>query len=159
MIEDKIIGIIATPLELEGYEIYRIKFFEYKNRNTLQIMLERKDGQAVTIDDCEKASNLVSVLLDVEDPIEAEYHLEVSSPGIDRPLLKPEHYKKFIGQRVKLQTVVPVNNSRKFVGDIIEVKENIITIKCGKETLDIEYSNIASGNLVLTDRLIKLMQQ
>ena len=95
---------LAPMIEKMGFEVVRILTIGVKNP-TLQIMIERKDRQNLVVDDCAAVSRAVSKVLDEKDPIDGEYSLEVSSPGLDRPLTKPEHFRRFAGYEAKIETV------------------------------------------------------
>lgn len=102
-LSEQIEKIIKEPLLDNGYEIVRILFGGEKRKN-LQVMIERIDGLEITVDDCEKSSRLISVLLDVNDPIQEHYLLEVSSPGIERPLVKLKDFQRFCGELILVNT-------------------------------------------------------
>lgn len=164
MLEEKIKEIIEKDLKTAGYEVYRIKFNQGKDAASLQVMIERTDESGVIIDDCEAASKIISMLLDVEDPISSAYNLEVSSPGIDRPLIKLDHYKKYIGHKIKIGTILPVGHARTFTGDILEVTDTEIKLSLAKsknqdEHIVLDFSNIQNGKLLLTDKLIDFSEK
>lgn len=159
-LNDKIINIIETSLSQEGYEIVQVNYFEQRKRNTLQIMIDRIDGAAVVVSDCEKVSRICSVLLDSEDPIKDRYDLEVSSAGIDRPLVRLKDFATYAGFEAKIKTKLPVFKRKNFKCTIQEVKDNIVIVEQeinDKEVgiYEIEFENIQSAQLVLTDKLIK----
>ncbi|MDR2667296.1 MAG: ribosome maturation factor RimP [Holosporales bacterium] len=106
-----------------GYEIVKITFLNSRKRKTLQMMIERLDGQSVSIQDCEIVSKEVSVSLDVINPVKHHYSLEVSSPGIERPLIKPADFIKFCGKPVVVTTYV-LQNERKVFKGILEFASN-----------------------------------
>ena len=109
-----------------GYELVRVLTIGAKNP-TLQVMIDRKDGKEVTVDDCAAVSRRLSDVLDEKDPIESQYSLEVSSPGIDRPLTKPEHFARFSGYEAKIETSTVIEGRKRFKGRIsgIDDKNNI----------------------------------
>ena len=110
-------ALIEPTLEGLGYGLVRLQFSGGRPP-TLQIMAERGDGQAMSIDDCTAISRAVSAKLDVEDPIEGAYSLEVSSPGIERPLVRARDYARFQGQPARIETKFKIAERRKFVGRI-----------------------------------------
>ncbi|WP_044564255.1 ribosome maturation factor RimP, partial [Azospirillum sp. B4] len=114
-VQERIAGIIAPSVEAMGYDLVRVSLTG-NARPTLQIMAERVDGAAMTVDDCAEISRAVSALLDVEDPIDVAYTLEVSSPGIDRPLTRPKDFERFAGFEVRVETSQPVDDRRRFIG-------------------------------------------
>lgn len=153
LLEDKVTQLLAPALENLGYGICRVKHYPNKD-NTLQIMIERLDGNPVSIKDCVKANNLISPLLDVENIIENHYNLEVSSPGVDRPLVKLADFQRFKGQKVKILLKQAQNNVRRYRGSILDVIQSSIIIKLPDEiNVTIDYNNIESANLTISDSL------
>lgn len=143
----KIENHISSPLEVEGYDIVRIRL-SGDRRKILQIMIDRLDGQSITLEDCEIVSRLTSMLLDQIDPLADAYNLEVSSPGLDRPLTKPKHFQRFVGQKVSLSTHFLINKRKKFSGILEKVDENGITL-CVDHSLhdDSTHISIAFGDI------------
>lgn len=159
ILQDKIAAIISPSLTEMGYDIVQVKMIE-SGRRTLQIMAERHDEKMMTVDDCADISHTVSALLDVEDPIQGAYHLEVSSPGIDRPLVKLQDFSRFIGFEIKLETKLTVDARKRFKGKIIAVEgENIQLSLDQNTTTKIPFSMVRSAKLLLTDELIKAAQE
>jgi len=141
----KIESIIAAPLLDEGYEIVRILFTGSK-RKVLQIMIERIDGEILTVDDCSTASHIVSAYLDVENPIKSHYNLEISSPGMDRPLVKFKDFERFCGENIVVKTFIAVEGKKKFVGKLVKAENDEITV-----SLDPAKSELAEIKLSLAD--------
>lgn len=153
-LHDKIAAIIEPSLAGMGYSLVQIRLME-GGRRTLQIMAERRDGKNMTVDDCADISHSVSALLDVEDPIKGTYTLEVSSPGIDRPLVKREDFERFIGFEAKLETKLPVESRRRFKGRLKAVEGDMIVMQTAEGTdARIPLSSMQSAKLLLTDELI-----
>ena len=100
--------LVSDSLQTMGYAIVRVKLMENERRSTLQIMLERIDGDNITVKNCEQASRQISAILDVEDPIKGEYNLEISSPGIDRPLTRRKDFELYAENEIKLSTAMPI---------------------------------------------------
>jgi ribosome maturation factor RimP len=154
---EKIEDAIAPSVTSMGFELVQVKFMDGKKSQTLQIMAERPDG-SMTLDDCAMISRQVSAVLDVEDVIPTAYRLEVSSPGIDRPLVKLTDYPKYIGHTVKIETVLPIDGRKRFTGSIKAAQaENIIITVDGKD-VTLPFADIQTAKLVLTDALIKAHQ-
>ena len=136
-----------------GYVIVRVALFGQGKNRTLQIMLEKTDGTSVNIDDCEIASKEISVLLDVLDPIKGHYNLEVSSTGLDRPLVKKEDFIRFCGNKVLVKTYVSKYNTKVFKGilDSADDKSIKLTLQCplmnGDISIELEYDEISSAHL------------
>lgn len=146
--------IIEPVIEELGYDTVRIITIGDSNP-TLQIMIEHKEYEKeLTVDDCAKVSRAVSALLDEEDPIENRYTLEVSSPGLDRPLTKLAHFKRYLGYIIKLEVLNAVENRKRFKGELENVSENNeIIISMEGVSYTIEYDNISKAKIVLTDEL------
>lgn len=122
---------------------------------TLQIMIEPADLSMLTVDDCAKVSRAVSKILDEKDPIAGEYTLEVSSPGIDRPLTKPDHFVRFAGFDVKIETLSPVDGRKRFKGKVVSVDENsVINFDMDGVNYAIPFEVVTKAKLILTDELL-----
>lgn len=141
-----------------GYEVVRIRLRDIMGRRTLQYMIERKDGAALHVDDCSDVSHALSALLDVEDPIEGMYDLEISSPGVDRPLTRIKDFVNYAGFEVKMETIVPINGRKRYRGKILSVTESTVHIQVDNTSFDIPFDKIADAKLVLNDELIKAYQ-
>ncbi len=146
---------ILTPvIDNLGFELVRIMTIGVKSP-TLQIMIERKDRENLVVDDCVLVSRAISELLDEVDPIEGEYSLEVSSPGLDRPLTKLENFERFAGYEAKVETKTEVEGRKRFKGRIVKVddQQQIIFGMDGKE-YTIPYDVVSKAKLVLNDELL-----
>ena len=146
-------SLIAPALEAMGYRIVRV-VFSGGRRPTLQVMAERRDDAAMTVDDCASVSHTISAILDVADPIEAAYDLEVSSPGIDRPLVRPEDYERFAGFEAKLELSAPYDGRKRFRGRLRGREGDAVKLDLGASQVLLPFSAIAKARLVLTDELI-----
>jgi ribosome maturation factor RimP len=157
--EARVAQIVTPALAANGFRLVRIRLLG-QNGLTLQVMAERLDG-SMTIEDCEEASRVLSAVLDVEDPIDKAYNLEVSSPGIDRPLVRPADFAAAVGHLVKLETSVLVAGRKRFRGRITEVGDAELTIEADKAaygeepTAKVPLDTIADARLVLTDDLVR----
>ncbi len=156
--------LIEPALLAMGYELVRVAMQGGESRPTLQIMAERKDGVAMSVDDCADISRTISALLDVEDPITSAYTLEVSSPGIDRPLVKRADFERFAGFEARIETVQPVAGRKRFRGRLMGVAGEDVRLRepdkaagAEDETL-VPLAAIARAKLVLTDELIEATQ-
>ncbi len=145
--------LISPSVEAEGYDLVRVQFMG-DNGDILQVMAERKDRRSVTVEDCADISRLVSAILDVEDPIVRSYVLEVSSPGIDRPLVRMEDYTRFAGFEAKVETARPIDGRRRFRGRLKGVSEGSVLMALDGTEAEIPFAEIRRGVLVLTDDLI-----
>jgi len=149
-----IAALIAPSLEAMGYRLLRAVFTGGGRYATLQVMVERADDAPMSVDDCSTVSNSVSAILDVADPIPGAYTLEVTSPGIDRPLLKREDYERFAGFEAKLELQKPVDGRRRFRGKLLGLDGETVKLRLGDDTVTLPLAEIAKAKLVLTDELI-----
>ena len=157
-VDQRIAEIIEPIIVGMGFRLVRVRLMN-QNGLTLQIMAERNDG-TMTVQDCEALSQAISPALDVDDPVEKAYHLEMSSPGIDRPMVRKSDFTNWLGHIVKLETSILVDNRKRFKGKIVEVDADGFTIErdaaYGEEPrVTIPFSTLADARLVLTDDLIR----
>lgn len=158
-IDQRLAEIIEPVIAGMDYQLVRVRLLN-QNGLTLQIMCERPDG-TMTVQDCEKVSTAVSPVLDVEDPLDKAYHLEVSSPGIDRPMVRISDFRRWQGHLVKVETSILVDNRKRFRGKIVDVTDEGFTLErdqiaYGEEPkVTIPFSTLADGKLILTDDLIR----
>jgi ribosome maturation factor RimP len=150
---DHIADLIAPSIEALGYEVVRVTLAG-SQRKVLQIMAEPKDGRVMAVEDCARVSRAVSAILDVEDPISGAYSLEVSSPGIDRPLTRPKDFDRFAGHEAKIETHEPVDGRKRFKGILKGVADESVKIDSEGAELALPLNQIAKAKLVLTDALI-----
>ncbi|SFI84682.1 ribosome maturation factor RimP [Aerobium aerolatum] len=157
-IDARVASIILPVMETAGFRLVRVRL-SAQNGATLQIMAERLDG-TMTVEDCEELSRAVSPILDVEDPIDKAYHLEVSSPGIDRPLVRQRDFELATGHLIKMDTAVIVADRKRFRGKIVSADDNGVTIlrdqaSYGDEpNVTVPWDAISDARLILTDDLI-----
>lgn len=151
---EQITALIEPAITSMGYVLVQVKFMDSNKGKTLQIMAERADG-TMGIDDCTAINNQVSAILDVEDVIPNAYRLEISSPGIDRPLVKLEDYAKFAGHSAKIETQMPVSGRKRFTGEILPLVDNMVQLLVDNKPVAIPFLDIAGAKLVLTEKLIK----
>ena len=145
---------LVTPaLEEMGFTVVRVRLTGQPER-TLQIMVELLDGSTVTVDDCGKISRAVSALLDVEDAVKGTYHLEISSPGIDRPLVKPADFERYAGHVAKIETRRPREGRKRFRGRLLGLAGDAVRIEGEDGLAAIPLAEIVAAKLVLTDELI-----
>ncbi len=149
----KIAELIEPSLTSLGYEIVRVTFTG-GDRQILQIMAEREDG-TMTIEGCEEISRTVSALLDVEDPISEAYELEVSSPGIDRPLTRLKDFERWSGFEAKVELDEAVDGRRRYRGKVMGIQdEDIVLLNDANEKILLPFNELRKAKLVLTDELI-----
>ncbi len=150
-------AMIAPSLQAMGYEVVRVSFTGGK-RPTLQIMAERRDDGTMTVEDCATVSHTVSALLDVADPIASAYMLEISSPGIDRPLVRRADYERFAGFEARIELQRPMDGRKRFRGKLLGVEDENAKLQVGADTVLLPLSAIARAKLVLNDELIAATQ-
>jgi ribosome maturation factor RimP len=152
----KIMQVIEPSLTSMGYELVQVKLADGKRSKTLSIMAERADAVSMSFDDCTEITRTVSALLEVEDPINSAYDLEVCSPGIDRPLTKLVDFTRFCGHEAKVETMIPVEGRKRFRGEIKGVKGEVITLTMPeKNEISFPFAHVKTAKLVLTDTLVK----
>jgi ribosome maturation factor RimP len=147
-IADKVLSIINPSIQDLGYELLGIEYVPSGKHSILRLYIDSEDG--IGVDDCEIVSRQVSAIMDVEDPISGQYNLEVSSPGIERPLFVVAHFMRFLGHDVRLRTYRPIEGRRNFTGAIGSVSEKSnsleLVTELGPVTLDLDL--IEKANLV-----------
>ena len=154
-IDQRLAQIITPVIEDLGYELVRVRLMTGKNA-ILQVMADRPEG-GIEDDDCAKISNEVGAILDVEDPIAEEYALEVSSPGIDRPLTRMKDFENFEGYEAKIETTELVDGRRRFKGELAGIEGDEVLINVAEGTLGLKFDWLSDAKLVLTDELITEM--
>ena len=155
----RIAGIIAPVIEDMGFELVRVRLMGGDHK-TLQVMAERPAG-GIDVDECAEISNALSAVLDVEDPISDPYSLEVSSPGIDRPLTRLKDFDAYEGYEAKVETAELIDGRKRFRGVLAGIEGNEVLINIQQDgedvTVGLDYDWLADAKLVLTDDLIKAM--
>lgn len=150
---DDIAPIIEPSLEAMGYRLVRVAFLGAR-RATLQIMAERIDDASMTVHDCTEISRTVSALLDVADPIAGAYMLEVSSPGLDRPLTRPEDYDRFAGFEAKIELGQPLDGRKRFRGRLLGRDDDHVRVIAENGEVRLPLAGIAKAKLVITNDLL-----
>jgi ribosome maturation factor RimP len=155
-LENKVTDIIEPVVADFGLALVCVRIIGEGGSRNVQIMAEDPATRRLDIDKCASLSKAVSAVLDVEDPIDGAYRLEVSSPGIDRPLVRLEDFETYAGHVAKLETAMPnENGQKKFRGTLKGVSGEKIAIDTDQGALEIEYGALVKAKLVLTDELIK----
>jgi len=147
-VEERVMRLLEPTVTNMGYELLGVEYIGQGKHSRLRIYIDSERGIGLT--DCQQVSHQASGILDVEDLIKAQYSLEVSSPGLDRPLFRPEHYARFVGQQVKLRLRLALNGQRNFCGKIQSVEDDTINIGMdeGNNQLAVKCSEIEKANLV-----------
>lgn len=146
--------LIEPSLEAMGYDLVRVRLSGGGPGQTLQVMAERKDRRDMSISDCAEISRSLSAVLDVADPISGAYNLEVSSPGLDRPLVRREDFERFSGHEARIETHAPVGGRKRFRGRLAGLAGNDVVIACDGADFAIPFDAVARAKLVLTDERI-----
>lgn len=154
----RVAGLVEPVLESMGYRLVLVRLMGGSDA-VLEIMAERADG-TMTVEDCEAVSHAVSPLLDVHDPVEGSYRLQISSPGIDRPLVRPADFERWAGYEAKIEIKEPVSGRKRFRGPLEgfadgEVRIEIEVPEAGRQVIGLPLELIGSAKLVLTDSLVR----
>jgi ribosome maturation factor RimP len=139
-------SLVKKTVEAEGFELVYVDYRPEGGRSVLRVFIDKAGG--IDISDCAEISKRLSVLLDVEDPIPEGYVLEVSSPGVERPLFREEDYCRFIGHEVRLATKEKIEARRNFVGRIQDFTDHVLTLECEDRCYSIPFQKIRKANLV-----------
>ncbi len=158
-LEEKIVKIISPVIKDLGFALHYLKITGETGASLVQIMAEDTKTRNLLVDDAAKISRAISAIMDVEDPINGAYRLEVSSPGIDRMLTMEKDFDEYKGFEAKLETLMPTENGQKrYRGIINGIKDNNVLVTTDTGEVEIPYSSLAQAKLVLTDELIKATQ-
>ena len=155
---NRIAQVIEPPIEAMGYRLVRVVVTSGR-RPTLQVMAERVDDQPMSVEDCAQISHSVSALLDVADPIAGSYMLEISSPGIDRPLVRAEDYDRFSGFEARIELSHPINGRKRFRGRLLGTSGANLRLTTESGEAELPLAAVARAKLVLTDDLIAATQR
>jgi len=155
---ERIAELIEPSLEAMGYSLVRAMLMGGR-RPTLQIMAERRDEAPMTVEDCADISRTISAVLDVADPIAGAYSLEVSSPGIDRPLTRRADYERFAGHVAKLELAEARDGRRRWQGRLLGIEGDDIRLAVDEGEARLPMASVTKAKLVLTDELIAAHQQ
>ncbi len=159
----KVEEIITPSLDAMGYRVVRVRLSGGRDSATLQVMVERRashdsralDDGGITADDCAEVSRAVSALLDVEDPIPGPYNLEISSPGIDRPLVAAEDFTRFAGFDARIESRDLIDGRKRFKGKLLGLESDGVRIETDTGVFSVPFDGITSAKLLLTDDLIE----
>ena len=151
---EKLETLLAPAVASQGCELYDIEYVKEGSDRILRLFIDKPEG--IDIDDCERVSRAAETVLDENDPIPGEYRLQVSSPGVERKLKKPEHFARFIGQKIEVRLYAPqdpVSGRKKYTGILTAYNDNKITIKTSEDdqTFTFELPQVSSCRLVVFD--------
>ncbi len=139
-------SLVRKVVEAEGFELVHLEYKPQGGTSVLRVFIDKVGG--VSISDCADISRRLGVLLDVEDPIPQQYVLEVSSPGLERPLFKEEDYRRFRGKEIRLVTMEKIEARKNFVGHIRDFADHVLTLECQERTYLIPFQKIRKAKLV-----------
>ena len=144
---DVLTAILRPGAEALGFELWGIEYINQGKHSILRVYIEHDNG--ITVDDCASVSHQISGVLEVEDPISSQYTLEVSSPGLDRPLFSLPHYELYVDKVISIRCHTGVDGRLKFKGKLVELKNEQLTILVDNEDFVIEFLDIDKGNVVI----------
>ena len=144
--EQKLTDMLRPAGEETGKELLGVEFISAGNNSVLRLFIDHENG--INVDDCAEVSRQVGAILDVEDPISSEYNLEVSSPGIDKPLFEMSHFKAVVGEIVNVKLSMPLNGRRKFKGTLVAIEDNTLIVDVDGIDYELSLSNVDKANLV-----------
>jgi ribosome maturation factor RimP len=139
--------VIAPVVETLGYDFWGGYYTGQGSHALLRIYIDKPEG--ITVNDCQRVSRQLSAVLDVEDVISHEYVLEVSSPGLDRPLFTLQQFERFVGSEVRVKVYTPINQQRRFVAKIMKVCGDSIILKIDNNDIEIAFSEIEKAHLII----------
>ena len=145
-LREKLIDLLEPTIESMGYELVELECRPGANNGLIRLYIDKADG--IGLDDCEKVSHQVSGVLDVEDPMPGHYSLEVSSPGLDRPLRKLEHFESAVGSRVKLELETPIEKRWRFTGTLVSVEGETLNLDVDGEPVKLDIASLKRARLV-----------
>lgn len=154
---DRIAALVRPTIEVMGYRLVRAQVLG-QQRLRLQIMAERADESPMTVDDCAELSRAISAVMDVEDPILGAYTLEVSSPGIDRPLVDLADFARFAGFEARIEMARPIDGRRRFQGELVDTNDDAVRLRVADTCVDLPFADIRRAKLVLTEALLNAQQ-
>jgi len=144
--EQKLTDMLRPAVEETGKKLLGVEYISAGNNSVLRLFVDHENG--INVDDCAEVSRQVGAILDVEDPISSEYSLEVSSPGVDRPLFELSHFQQVIGEIVNVKLSVPLNGRRKFKGILAAIENDTLIVEVDGIDYELVINNVDKANLV-----------
>jgi len=144
--EQKLTDMLRPAVQETGKELLGVEFISAGNNSVLRLFIDHENG--IDVDDCAEVSRQVGAILDVEDPISSEYNLEVSSPGVDKPLFELSHFQQVIGETVNVKLSMPLNGRRKFKGLLTAIENDALIVEVDSIDYELVINNIDKANLV-----------
>jgi len=154
--EQRVTNLIESTVNALGFDIVKV-IIHGTSTKIVEILIERTDGQKVQVNDCQIVSRNISAVLDVEDIIPGKYFLEVSSAGVERPLVKITDFEKFAGREVKIRLKAAFNGNLTYKGQLLGVEEEKVRLKSKNIEISFDYGNIKNAKLVLTDDMFRAL--
>lgn len=145
IVAEKLRTLLEPSVEDLGYELLHIEQGSQGNQNVLRFYIDAPGG--IQVDDCEAVSRQLSAILDVEDPINTKYLLEVSSPGLNRPLVRPEHFRKYLGEKARILMHTHVLGRRRFTGQMLEANDMTVVLEVDGESYELPYEDMETAQL------------
>jgi len=142
-------SLLEPLLQAQGIELVEVEYRRESLGWVLRLFIDQESG--ITVEDCAGVSQMVGDMLDVADPIQNPYNLEVSSPGLNRPIRKPEHFQRYIGKTVEVRTAAPIQGRRNFKGVLVDSDNERITINCEGQVFEIPMTNLERTRLCYFD--------
>jgi ribosome maturation factor RimP len=146
MMQERVLALLEPLVESLGYELVCLELHGSGQHSLLRLYIDAPQG--IGLEDCERVSREVSATMDVADPISGSYRLEVSSPGLDRPLAKPEHFRRFAGREAKVQMRVPVDGRRRFAGRLLGIEQDQVVIEVDGSSFRLPLEQVEKARLV-----------
>lgn len=146
VLRERLEQLLAPVVTALGYELVLLEFNPSSKHGLLRLYIDNAAG--ITVEDCERVSREVAATMDVEDPIKTAYSLEVSSPGLDRPLVTPAHYARFMNEQARIQLTAPLNGRRRFVGWIRGITDSVVSLQTAEGPVEIPLAEIERARLV-----------
>jgi len=147
MIQNELVQLFLPTIDSMGFELWGCEYLSQGKHSLLRIYIDKPDG--ISIDDCQEVSRQVSALLDVEDLIPGNYSLEISSPGIPRPLFSPYQYQRYTGYEIQVKTFKPIRGRKKIIGTIVSASDDSVVINIEDEHHKLLYSEIVKASLTI----------
>jgi ribosome maturation factor RimP len=144
--EQKLTDMHRPAVEETGKSLLGVEYISAGNNSVLRLFIDHENG--INVDDCAEVSRQVGAILDVEDPISSEYSLEVSSPGVDKPLFEMAHFQSVIGETINVKSSMPLNGRRKFKGTLVAIEKETLIVEVDGTDYEIVISNVDKANLV-----------
>lgn len=154
--EQRISELIESTINDLGYELVKVTIHGSRTK-VVEILIERQDSEKIQVGECQLVSKNISAILDVEDIISGKYFLEVSSAGVERPLVKPKDFERFSGRDVKIRLKVPFNGNLTYKGKLLGIEDDKVKLKSKNVELTFDRDNIKKANLVLTEELFRAL--